>query len=73
MRASKEVKAFAKEHDIVYASYGGLTPVVRFPEGPVTPVLERIAKRLTASWGKPVSSGQVLQVWLRQQGIVAIR
>ncbi|KAH8107009.1 Aldo/keto reductase [Cristinia sonorae] len=72
-KASKAVRAFAKEHNIVYVSYGGLTPVARFPNGPVTPALQRAAKRLTEQTGKQVTTGQVLQVWLRQQDIVAVR
>jgi len=72
VKASEAVRAFATEHDIVYTSYGGLTPIVRFPNGPVTPVLERAAKRLSAARGKAVTPGQVLQLWLRQQGIVTV-
>ncbi|THH33950.1 hypothetical protein EUX98_g208 [Antrodiella citrinella] len=72
VKASEAVKAFAQEHDIVYASYGALSPIFRFPNGPVTPVIERAAKRLSDVRGKPVTPGQVLQVWLRQQGIIAI-
>ena len=73
MEASKAVFSLAKDRGIVYASYGGLTPIARFPDGPVTPVLERIARRLSEERGKPVNAGQVLQVWLKQQGIVIIR
>ncbi|CAL1704615.1 unnamed protein product [Somion occarium] len=71
-KASKPLIDFLKKHTIVPTSYGGLTPVNRFKGGPLDPVLEKIAKRLGETRGKPVTSGQVLQVWLRQQGVPAI-
>lgn len=66
------ILAFCKEHNIVVASYGGLTPIFRVPDGPVTPVLEDIRQRLEKTRGAPVSSGQVLMRWLMQQEIVVI-
>lgn len=71
-KASQPVVELAKEHNIVIESYGGLTPVSRFPDGPLAPVLESIAKSLSEKRGKAVSTGQVLQVWLRQKGVVAV-
>ncbi|TCD63623.1 hypothetical protein EIP91_005174 [Steccherinum ochraceum] len=71
-KAGNAVREYAKKHGIIFASYAGLTPIARFPNGPVTSVVERAAKRLSEVRGQPVTTGQVLQVWLRQQGIVVI-
>ncbi|KAL4253170.1 Aldo-keto reductase family 3C2/3 [Abortiporus biennis] len=71
-KASEPLIEFQKQHNIVTTSFGGLTPVARVPDGPLKPVLESLAKRLGETRGKPVTTGQVLQVWLRQKGIVAI-
>ncbi|KAK7693472.1 hypothetical protein QCA50_003040 [Cerrena zonata] len=71
-KATKPLLDFLKKHNITVASYGGLTPAFRFKDGPLDPVLKKIAKRLGESRGKPVTEGQVLQVWLRQQGVVAV-
>lgn len=72
IKATKLLLEFLKKHDIMPTSYGGITPLNRFKGGPVDPVLDKIAKRLGETRGRPVTPGQVLQVWLRQQGIPAI-
>ena len=61
-----------KKHNIVTTSYGGLTPIVRQPGGPVDPVLTSIRQRLEKDTGKTVTAGQVLGLWLRNQGIPEI-
>lgn len=71
-KATEPVIQLHKKYNIVATSFGGLTPVSRFPGEALDPVLERIAKRLTEARGKSVTSGQVLQLWLRQKGIPAI-
>ncbi|KAF9047942.1 conjugated polyketone reductase C1 [Panaeolus papilionaceus] len=62
------------QHGILTASYGGLTPVLRHPSGggPLVPVLERIASRLSSSLGKNIDSATVLLLWMREQGVVAV-
>ncbi|KAI0082610.1 Aldo/keto reductase [Panus rudis PR-1116 ss-1] len=71
-KASKPLIDYLKSKKIVPTSYGGLSPITRHKGGPLDPVLEKIAKRLGDTRGKPVTPGQVLQVWLRQQEIPAI-
>ena len=61
-----------KQHGITVGSFGGLSPIVRFKGGPVDPVLESIAKRLSAETGKPVSETQVLYLWQREKGAVIV-
>lgn len=60
------------KYKIVAASYGGLTPVIRFKGGPVDAVLKDITVRLGKEIGGTVTEAQVLQLWLREKGIVAI-
>lgn len=61
-----------KQHGIVTESYGGLSPIFRFKGGPLDPVLESIAKRLSAEMGKPFSEAQVLSLWQREKGVVIV-
>ena len=68
-KASEPVLEYMKQVHVLPASFGGLTPVARFPEGPVDPILSRIAVRLTEVAGIPVTPAQVLQLWLRKKGI----
>jgi hypothetical protein len=53
-----------KEYGIVTSLHGGLSPLFRAPGGPLDPVIEKIRARLQDTWGKPVTSGQVLNKWL---------
>jgi hypothetical protein len=57
---------------IVVESYGGQTPIFRQTGGPLDPVLEKIRARLEATRGSPVSAGQVLSRFYRQQEIVIV-
>jgi len=61
-----------KQHGIVTASYGGLTPIFRFKGGALDPVLTSIAKRLSETTGKPFSEAQVLYLWQRAKGVVIV-
>ncbi|KAI0032212.1 Aldo/keto reductase [Vararia minispora EC-137] len=63
---------FAKEHNIVIESFGGLSPLFRVKNSPVVPVVEKIAKSKAKVAGKPVTTSQILLLWLKQKGIVAI-
>lgn len=45
---------------------------MRFKGGPLDSVLPSIAKRVSNAAGKPVTEGQVLQLWLKAKGIPAI-
>ncbi|KAF8161648.1 conjugated polyketone reductase C1 [Crassisporium funariophilum] len=67
------VLALQAKHGIVTESYGALTPVVRHPTGgPLKPVLERIAQRISKITGKEIDSSIVLLLWVRAQGVVAV-
>jgi diketogulonate reductase-like aldo/keto reductase len=61
-----------KQHGITVGSFGGLSPIFRFKGGPLDPVLESIAKRLSAEMGKPFSEAQVLYLWQREKGVVIV-
>ncbi|ODN84496.1 hypothetical protein, variant 1 [Cryptococcus amylolentus CBS 6039] len=62
-----------KEHNIITESYGALTPILRHPTGgPLKPVLERIAQRLSKDTGKELDSTAVLILWTIQKGVIAV-
>ncbi|PCH37781.1 oxidoreductase [Wolfiporia cocos MD-104 SS10] len=63
---------YMRAHGIVPASFGGFVPLTHAKDGPVDPVLAVAAARLTKDIGKQVSPGQVLHLWLRARGIVAV-
>jgi diketogulonate reductase-like aldo/keto reductase len=61
------------EHGIVTEAYGPLTPVVRHPDGgPLRPILSRIAQRLTKETGKGVDDTNVLLLWTKATGVIAV-
>jgi hypothetical protein len=61
-----------KEYGIVTSSYGGLLPLFRAPGEPLDPVIEKISARFENMWGRPVTSGQVLNKWLLQHDILVV-
>ncbi|KAK0210852.1 NADP-dependent oxidoreductase domain-containing protein [Desarmillaria ectypa] len=65
-KAAEPIYKYALEHKIIIASYGGLTPIVRAPGGPLDPVVSGIAERLK------ISPGQVYTKWLIQKGILVV-
>ncbi|KAK0459824.1 NADP-dependent oxidoreductase domain-containing protein [Desarmillaria tabescens] len=65
-KAAEPIYKYALEHKILIASYGGLTPIVRAPGGPVDPVVNGIAERLK------ISPSQVYTKWLLQKGILVV-
>lgn len=67
------VMAIQSKHNIVTQAYGPLTPVIRHPTGgPLVPVLEKIADRLSKSTDKKVDAAGVLLQWTIQKGVVAV-
>lgn len=67
------VLALQKEHGIITESYGSLTPLLRHPTGgPLKPVLEKIAARLSQETGKPIDATTVLLLWTRAQNAVVV-
>ncbi|KAI6165620.1 NADP-dependent oxidoreductase domain-containing protein [Pisolithus thermaeus] len=71
-KSMKPTIALDKEHDIVTSSYGGLSPIVRFSGGPVDAAINQIRTRLEQTRGAPVSEGQVLMKWLKQNGVLVV-
>ncbi|KAL1941285.1 hypothetical protein VTO73DRAFT_7497 [Trametes versicolor] len=71
-KASQPVLEFGKKHGILATSYCGLVPLTRHTGGPVDPVLASIRERLVKDTGREVTTGQVLGLWLRYQGIPQI-
>ncbi|GBE82184.1 NAD/NADP-dependent indole-3-acetaldehyde reductase [Sparassis crispa] len=71
-KASQPVEEYMKEHNILLCSYAGLTPIVHFKGGPVDPILASVGERIAKIVGKPISDGQVLQLWLKTKGYPAI-
>ena len=69
---STAVLDYHRKHNIVTASYGGLSPIFREKGGPVDPVLDTIRERIKRDTGKEVTPGQVLGLWLRALGIPQI-
>jgi len=64
--------ALQKQHGIITEAFGGLTPIARGLKGPLTPVLEKIAKRLATESGKKVDTSAVLIKWLKANQIVCV-
>lgn len=63
---------YHRKHNIVTASYGGLSPIFREKGGPVDPVLDIVRERIKKDAGKEVTPGQVLGLWLRALGVPQI-
>ncbi|WWC58346.1 uncharacterized protein I303_100886 [Kwoniella dejecticola CBS 10117] len=62
-----------EKHNIVTESFGLLTPVLRHPTGgPLKPVLEKVAARLSKDTGKEIDTVTVLTLWTIQKGVVAV-
>lgn len=71
-KAAERTVNFCREHNIVIASFGGLTPIVRVTDGPISTVLPVIRERLEKMRGKPVTEGQVLLKWLQVKNILIV-
>ncbi|SCZ89805.1 BZ3500_MvSof-1268-A1-R1_Chr9g10601 [Microbotryum saponariae] len=62
-----------EKHGIRTEAYGPLTPLLRHPTGgPIKPILERIAKRISSETGKDVDTAGALLLWTRAKGVVAV-
>ena len=72
LKAALPIVEMCKKHNIVVASYAGLTPITQAKGGPLDSVLEQVRQRLEETRGCAVSSGQVLLKWVNQQGIIAV-
>ncbi|CCM00716.1 uncharacterized protein FIBRA_02756 [Fibroporia radiculosa] len=70
--ANQSVMKYMKEKNILPASYGGLSPVIRFRGGTLDPVLISVAGRVSKTAGQTVTEGQVLQLWLKAKQIPVI-
>ncbi|KAF8308111.1 Aldo/keto reductase [Clavulina sp. PMI_390] len=69
--AAKGILEFQKEHKIVTAVFGGLSPLFRIEGAPLESLLESIQKRL-ATMSVTATPAQILQKWLVQSGMVVV-
>ncbi|KAH8928643.1 Aldo/keto reductase [Atractiella rhizophila] len=67
-----ETVDFGREYGIRWEAYSPLSPVTKYPGGPIDEVAARIAKRLSGEVGYEVNQGQVALAWLKAKGIVAV-
>ncbi|KZP19559.1 Aldo/keto reductase [Athelia psychrophila] len=68
----KELYTYSKQRGIVTASYSGLAPLTKEPEGPLKKILPGIRERVEKDYGKPVTEGQILLKWLKQKDILIV-
>lgn len=63
-----------EKHGILTESYGPLSPILRHSTGggPLKPILQRIAQRLSSATEKEVDSAAVLLLWVRAKGVIAV-
>ncbi|KAF9013966.1 NADP-dependent oxidoreductase domain-containing protein [Cyathus striatus] len=71
-KAAEPIVELCKDYGIVIASYGGQTPIVRAPDGPLGSVLPAIRDRLEKTRGAPVTLGQVLTKWLFSKNAIVV-
>ncbi|KAI0345958.1 Aldo/keto reductase [Trametopsis cervina] len=63
---NKELLAYAAKHQIVIAAYSSLSPITKYPGGPVDKPVNAAAKRLGAT------PTQVILSWVRSKGVVIV-
>ncbi|KAF9562197.1 Aldo/keto reductase [Agrocybe pediades] len=71
-KAAEPLVKFAQSKGIAIESYGGQTPIVRVPGGPLDATLASIKDRLEKTYGKPVTTGQILSKWLLQKDVIVV-
>ncbi|KAJ6502361.1 NADP-dependent oxidoreductase domain-containing protein [Mycena sanguinolenta] len=72
-KAVEPIVKYGRENGgITCASFGGLSPLIRAPGGPVDEALPSIAERLGKVLGKPVTPAQVLFKWIFQKGAFVV-
>ena len=71
-KAAEPIVKLSQSKGIAIESYGGQTPVVRVPGGPLDSTLNSIKERLEKTYGKPVTAGQVLSKWLLQKDVIVV-
>ena len=72
MKALQPNFALHKQHNIVTAAFGELSPLFRGKGGPLDPVVENIRVQLERMRGAPVSDSQVLIKFLQQRDILVV-
>lgn len=69
----EELYNYSKEKGIVIASYAGLAPLTKEPEGPLKKILPEIRERVQKAYGgHTVTEGQILLKWLKQKNILIV-
>ena len=65
--------ALQAKHGIHTQAYGPLVPLIRHPDGgPIKPILQRIAARLTKESGKEVADTTALLLWTIGMGVSVV-
>lgn len=64
----------SQEHGILTEAYGPLSPLIRHSTGggPLKPILNRIAHRVSSVTGRDVDAAAVLLLWTRAKGVIAV-
>ncbi|KAJ3523348.1 hypothetical protein NM688_g8745 [Phlebia brevispora] len=63
---NKELLEYSKKHGIVTEAYSSLSPITRYPGGPVDKPVNAAAKRLE------ITPTQVILSWVRSKGVVIV-
>ncbi|TFK88720.1 Aldo/keto reductase [Polyporus arcularius HHB13444] len=63
---NKELLEYSAKHGIVTEAYSSLTPITKYPGGPVDEPVQAAAKRLNAS------PTQVILAWVRSKGVAIV-
>ncbi|KAG8810144.1 hypothetical protein FRC17_003073 [Serendipita sp. 399] len=61
-----------RQYNIQLAAYGGQIPVTKKTNGPVTPVIQAIAEKLSAETKREVNTNHVLLKWLDAKDAIVI-
>ncbi|EED79449.1 predicted protein [Postia placenta Mad-698-R] len=63
---NKDLLAFCQQHGVVVEAYSSLSPITRYPGGPVDRPVNAAAKRLGAT------ATQVILSWVKAKGVVIV-
>ncbi|EED77286.1 predicted protein [Postia placenta Mad-698-R] len=63
---NKDLLAFCQQHGVVVEAYSSLSPITRYPGGPVDKPVNAAAKRLGAT------ATQVILSWVKAKGVVIV-
>ncbi|EIM83189.1 Aldo/keto reductase [Stereum hirsutum FP-91666 SS1] len=67
-----ELLEYSAQYGIVTEAYGSLAPITTFPNGPLSPLLSTIAKRLSTDEKVQATPAQVIFKWVQSKGAVIV-